>query len=463
MSKEEQFEHIENKIKEAIQNNQPAFDEEAWVKMEALLDKKEKKPRPFFWIWFLFPLLLAGAGALYFFTNNKKTNNKSAENISHILNEKSIEPTLEKTGLVKEKTVVENIPPLSAQKNTVQPSSNSGLAKEIKNEERALSEKKYEQFKKTTSGNKLNRQAKINNVKRVTTASRTATGISNAEIAQYNDEEKISNTGVENAKLKTLESVLPNGAAIAQKNIVNNNQVSDVKNNNDSALVTARNDRKPVVDIITPVKKSKDISALKKSSSFYFLGSLGADIGSVKLFSFSNSSLGVKYGVGVGYQLNKKLSVQTGFYAGKKKYTAGPNDYHPKEHSYWSYVTITKVNAECMIYEIPVTLRYNLLQKSSLTYYTTIGLSSYLMKEEDYNYYYIRYNVPAEKYYTYTGNKHLFSTLSFSGGIEKKISNVLSLQLEPSVSLPLSGVGDGEVKLFSTAIMLGIKYFPFKK
>ena len=97
MSKEEQFEHIENKIKQAIQNNQPDFDEAAWDKMEALLDKKEKKPRPFVWLWFLLPLLLAGAGSLYFFTNNKKTNNKSAENISHILNEKNIEPTSEKT------------------------------------------------------------------------------------------------------------------------------------------------------------------------------------------------------------------------------------------------------------------------------------------------------------------------------------------------------------------------------
>jgi len=462
MSKEEQFEHIENKIKQAIQNNQPDFDEAAWDKMEALLDKKEKKPRPFVWLWFLLPLLLAGAGSLYFFTNNKKTNNKSAENISHILNEKNIEPTSEKTGLVKEKIIVENILQSSIQKDAVQPSSDPGLTKETKNAERALPEKNYEQFKKAASDNKLNQQAKINKVKRVTTESRTATGINNAGIAQYDDEEKIS--GVENSKLKTSESESPNKAEIIETNTVNKNQLSDIKKNNkDSALVKARNDKKPADNGTIPSNKSKDISTSKKSAPFYFIGSLGTDIGSVRLFSFNNSTLGVKYGFGLGYQLNKKWSLQTGFYAGKKKYAAGPNDYHFKDNSYWTYVKVTKVDAECMVYEIPVTLRYNFLKKSSLTYYTTIGLSSYLMKKEDYNYYYTRYNVPAEKYYSYTGNKHLFSTLSISAGVEKKISGVLSLQLEPSVSLPLSGVGDGKVKLFSTAMMLGIKYLPFKK
>ena len=193
------------------------------------------------------------------------------------------------------------------------------------------------------------------------------------------------------------------------------------------------------------------------------LAAIGGDISSVKLFSFASSKAGIKYGAGIGYRFNSKLSLQTGFYAGLKKYSAGPGDYHIKSSSYLWGVDITKVDASCEVYEIPLALRYDWLQQPTLTYFTTIGLSSYIMKQEDYHYYYNWYNSPIEKYDRYTGNKHLFSQLSIAAGIEKKISSALSLLLEPSVALPISGVGDGKVKLFSTALMAGFKYTPQKK
>jgi hypothetical protein len=67
------------------------------------------------------------------------------------------------------------------------------------------------------------------------------------------------------------------------------------------------------------------------------------------------------------------------------------------------------------------------------------------------------------KGYTYTGNEHLFSTALLSAGIEKNITKKFAVQLEPTISIPLKGVGDGEVKLFSTSLLLGIKYKPFNK
>jgi len=142
--------------------------------------------------------------------------------------------------------------------------------------------------------------------------------------------------------------------------------------------------------------------------------------------------------------------LQTGFYVGTKKYVAGPDDYKVKEGSYWNMVQIVKVDAACLVYDIPVTLRYNFLQKPTLTYYLTTGLSSFIMKREDYYYYYIRNYMPHESSYSYTG-------------IEKKLSSAFSLEVEPSVSIPLSGVGDGRVKLYGVALQFGVKYQPIKK
>ena len=111
MSKEEQFEHIENKIKQAITDEQPAFDEKAWVKMEALLDKEEKKRRPFLWLWFLLPLLLAGAGSVLYFTNHKSVDQNFDKNISNITDSKKNIPGASDKKELKEQTTVENIQP----------------------------------------------------------------------------------------------------------------------------------------------------------------------------------------------------------------------------------------------------------------------------------------------------------------------------------------------------------------
>src|SRR5881394_2534155 len=80
MSKEEWFEHIENRIRRSVKNNPPAFNVKAWVKMEALLDKEEKKLKTFFWCFFLALLLVSGT---YIFYNH---NNKPVVTAENILN-----------------------------------------------------------------------------------------------------------------------------------------------------------------------------------------------------------------------------------------------------------------------------------------------------------------------------------------------------------------------------------------
>lgn len=61
------FNDIEQAIKAATEAHEPAFDEQAWKKMEALLDKDKDRKRPFaFWLWWLLPLLLVSGAFSYF-------------------------------------------------------------------------------------------------------------------------------------------------------------------------------------------------------------------------------------------------------------------------------------------------------------------------------------------------------------------------------------------------------------
>src|SRR5687768_5194423 len=72
MSKK-QFEHIENKFREAAENFQPSLNQGAWERMEVLLDKEvNRKPRPGgFWFTSLLLLIIGGGLGIYLVTQNQ--------------------------------------------------------------------------------------------------------------------------------------------------------------------------------------------------------------------------------------------------------------------------------------------------------------------------------------------------------------------------------------------------------
>jgi hypothetical protein len=83
-------------------------------------------------------------------------------------------------------------------------------------------------------------------------------------------------------------------------------------------------------------------------------------------------------------------------------------------------------------------------------------MSSYIMKEEKYDY---LYEYPGGPPWTYNWdlknkNKHLFSVLSLSAGYTRKLGRIFSVSAEPYFKMPLSGVGFGKVQLNSTGVIV---------
>ena len=73
------FKDIEEEMKQLANAYEAPFDEQAWVSMEALLDKdKERKRPPFFWFWWLLPIVVAGVAGGYYLYTNYKANNEHA-------------------------------------------------------------------------------------------------------------------------------------------------------------------------------------------------------------------------------------------------------------------------------------------------------------------------------------------------------------------------------------------------
>ena len=478
MDNKKQFEYIENRIKQAAENSQQAFDEQAWDKMEALLDKEEKKRRPFFWWLFVLPLFVAGTWGTYKILKPSASLQTTDAGIL-----KSNTDNQEKNNAVNQEKIIfaaDNTKAPTAEDKVKAPENKPGnIAKvnELAQQEiNAVSKQKIisaiadinvssQVEKSITEVDKRNRLAKNKDKKNISFYSKKNTAVkivSKENIVAEQEADILASLSKkkeveENSKTEAVVRQNQPDEKVVTPSVIQNNEKDSEKN-----TTLQQNENKKdsnIVKVKAVVLKKKN----QKVKGLYLLASAGADAGSVKLFSYANSIITPKYGIGIGCQFNNKLAVQTGFYITNKKYTAGPGDYHPKEGSYWNMVQITKVNAACLVYEIPLTVKYNFIQKPATAYYAAMGISSYIMKKEDYNYYYTRNSVYHETFWEYTGNKNLFSMLTFSAGIERKLSSTISLLAEPSFSVPISGVGDGRVKLFSTALQIGLKYQPSKK
>ncbi|MGZ8559645.1 MAG: hypothetical protein ACXWWC_14985, partial [Chitinophagaceae bacterium] len=206
--------------------------------------------------------------------------------------------------------------------------------------------------------------------------------------------------------------------------------------------------------------EKKKLSSLNKLSLNF---SLGPDISSVG--TGKPGKLTMQYGVGISYAVSKKFTIRTGFFAGSKLYTADSADYDPPANFWNYYPNLQKIDANCFIYEIPLSLVYNFNAQKKHNWFISGGLSSYLMKKEAYTYSYKNaWGQPQSYKKTYHNeNTHLFSVINISGGYQHRFTNSFSIMAEPYIKIPASGIGFGNVKLNSSGILFTAGFKPFSK
>jgi cytoskeletal protein RodZ len=498
MKSEKRYKDIEDKIIAAADTPDYAFNEASWKKMEALLDKKKDRRKPFFWI---FGLLLLGAfilgGQLIYQSINT---NKQSVITAKMVDDKNNDKQQLQPSDASYKIVPGNQSALpeknTGNSNTVSVNTDAGkdvdLSEKNTGSSNTVSLKTDNNKDADLSATANKKSGKVNTIKitkQPPLVDYRQTIISDLKSSRLKNVKTKNNTGAGNYNAVN-KNIYKDGDKFAV-NILTPDQENDTPDkadnkttvNTDNYLADAKTKATKTDSTTSDLTKNKAVdkpdTVAKKTtltikradkkeknkkgvSGFYVFGSVGAEASSTKLFSYKKSPIAPGYGLGLGYKLNKRFSVQAGFYAGAKKYIAGPKDYNVKAGSYLSTVKIIKVDANCLVYEVPVTLQYNWLIKPKANYYAAIGLSSYIMKKEKYNYTFEMYNTQYSYPYDYTKNSHLFASLQLSLGMEKQIGRKLYIQAAPTVTLPLQGVGEGSVKIFTTRLHVGLKYFPFK-
>jgi hypothetical protein len=437
------FKDIEQMMKDAAEGYEHPFEEAAWRKMEVLLDKDKDRRRPILWLWWLLPVFIgAGIGSYFIF---KKPDQSGQPSIRFAT----------KTGKISSGPSTQNeVSPTGIGTGNTSPGAISGgNAASLTPNDESLSNS-IPLNDQTRGPGKYQPGSVIQNA--------PTTNASVRSLKSYRTHDRMMVKAGDNAPVTDAASQ----PVIARDNIVPATSVIEKKDPVITSASTGNNKMPeekttlPVTDSLDQVNNTPNKESARQSR-WYFIVAAGAEGGSPRLFSVDKIS--ARGGVTIGYKLDKNFSVQSGLYAGSKKYIAGPKDYNPKAGSYWSTVEIVEVEANCLVLEIPLDVRYDLHPTKNTNIFTTAGLSSYIMSKEDYEYVYNRYGYQHYAKAGYKGNKHLLAVLRLSAGVETKISKTFSLNAAPALSIPLAGVGEGQVKLYSTEIMVGLKYQPLKK
>src|SRR6218665_681591 len=442
---------IDKKIRDGAGSHEPPFQEEDWNRMHALLDKRlpqEKKKRPALWGFILF--LLVGLPATVMLTTYKSR----PEN----------PPVAQTTG---------NRSSLNDETNANQSSpSGKNTDPDIPIEEKITSRQKQSLLtnnEQVTADNKET-SSKQNN-KRVTTSypnsvttqeskpSKTRSTKKSDPETQNEFSSPIGHPSVSQPVSTRVEDPQPSNRT---EKLAETIATPIIEDSPDSAKKQVQG-AKDSADNPEPLAKKEKKQGTGKSSKWQISVSAGPDLSMVGMEKTGKWRM--QYGDGISYAFSDRFQVRSGLMVSRKLYYADSSDYHPPK-GFWNYYTnLQKIDANCLVYEIPLNIVYTFPSKKKHQWFVSTGLSSYLMKKETYEYYYKdSWGMPMYRERTIQNeNGHFFSILQLSGGYQYKFSDRLSLMAEPYAKLPLGGVGFGKVKLNNTGVLFTLGFKPFVK
>jgi len=428
-----QFEEFNKKIREAAEQHHPAYDEKAWKKMEKLLSKhlpQEEKGRRRI-IFFILFFLLLGSGVFV-----------------------AINKPWQKT------TTAGNQPPVTVPQDNKQ-QSNSQQTNDQQANPGTVTSKEEDQPQQPAIDNISHQKNVIAfemNPRQKKTNDETAIAKQNSPFANIGKE--LINNEVKKDENTTPDNQLPkknNEVSTTTANVPNNVVAPKI---DESKQVAVQEDKTGKEDNSKATAQKNKAGSKKFLDGFAFNLSGGPDVSKAGDSRFGKTTFA--FGAGISYTW-KKFTLKTGVYSAKKIYTAGENDYKIN-YSLPQNVKFEGADADCRVTEIPFSLSYNFASKNNHSWFAGAGLSSYLMREEDYTYWFSNSSTGSSysRYFELKNkNKHYFSVINLSAGYTRQLSKSISITAEPYVKIPFQGIGLGSVQLNSGGVLFTVGIQPF--
>lgn len=452
-------EEFDKKLRDAADLHHPAYDEKAWEKMEKLLDLhmpvKEKRRRRI--IPWLFLFLLAGGGLLVWKMAGPGKAGVSGETGTGA-------PPAVTAGFSAEQQ-----PPLTGGTNPA-----TGGLPEVRTDSPQKKTAVSVAVPVNAGEEPMTMAAKINRpparqrpaVVRGFSSNRTPgsrtrrkTGdpVTSSHLSWQDGETGIvqSNPGTLSDPSSPPVSVM-NTDSLSPQNKMTPAPSSESTESPDSGFMKSVNTGLQSPDserVPCPVPEEAGHKKSRPKNTLFVSVSAGPDISFVQ--ASDPGRLRLQAGIGVGYTFRDRFTVRTGYYQARKIYSASPDAYKPPA-VFWNYYPyLDGVEGDCRIAEIPVLFTWH-FGRDNRPWMITGGISSYLMKKEEYYYTYKNSATGPTLYRNWENHNRrnaLFSVLSLSAGYRVTLNNRFHLLAEPYWRMPLGGVGYGNVRLNSGGLL----------
>ncbi|MCK5367205.1 MAG: hypothetical protein KAQ62_01595, partial [Cyclobacteriaceae bacterium] len=134
-------------------------------------------------------------------------------------------------------------------------------------------------------------------------------------------------------------------------------------------------------------------------------------------------------------------------------------DYHAPS-AYWKNgIVAEEAYGECKMVDIPLNLRYDILSKPRHKLFVSGGASTYFVLKEDY---YFQYEQDDPDLPDYWGTDEMtvypFGIVNISVGYQYLLGRKGSIQVEPFIKIPTTGIGWGNVDLHTIGTYFIYKY-----
>ena len=438
------------------------YNPDAWAMMEGKLDTRDRR-KYFLWL-FLGAIFIAGIVGIYSFINSAEQTNLVVEqsNIEIVNNKTIIENTVNKDAKITIEQEVQNVSnsELIAIKNTKKIEDYNAINNIAEDNKPALKEEYINNYSKVKSSN-IGAQNSFQSENTGSLVDNEVVSVSSSTVSSPSNNSTTRNSE-ENNLTKNVSSAISN----IQKDKKSRELllINKLRNANNNVVLSLNNE-----GLGFDLKATQQtLPIIAASSSRYVLSAFGSSDFSTVGF-FKDPQAGFTLGTKLGVQFARKFQLDIGFAYSLKKYGSVGNEYNIEG----GWDTMVGIDPSWMdgkgnVLQIPIEASYyfNGYEKSSI--FVNAGISSFLFNSEWYGFKYDEVELlnnpnatPIEEITMSDINRRNFHPAGIariSIGYQKIISPNMAFELSPYLQIPLTGIGEGKVDLYTAGVQFAVKF-----
>jgi hypothetical protein len=166
---------------------------------------------------------------------------------------------------------------------------------------------------------------------------------------------------------------------------------------------------------------------------------------------------GFNLGLIAGFSFNKKMAAESGIFYSNKKYYSDGKYFHMNKNPGTPSMEVISLEGSSNVIEIPIKMKYDLVDKEKGELFITAGLSTYILTKENNQYYALINGTPQHPTVTYDKRKtYLAGGMNLSAGYSVHLKKKTDIRIEPYLQIPFKGTGVGSMRVTTTGLNIGI-------